>query len=70
MITLVMLLKSDIFICPVISLKSQVKSLAIALDLTFDWRRNYSTNDLSNDNLALSRPIIITGEMYDLRYLT
>ena len=43
MITCVMVLKSDI--CRVILLQSQVKSRAIALGLTFDWRRNYSSND-------------------------
>ena len=58
MITWVMLLIS--YTCHVILLQSQVKSCAIALDLTFDWRRNYSSNDLSNDNLILSRLIIIT----------
>ena len=68
MITCVMVLTSDI--CPVILLQSQVKSRAIALDLIFDWRRNYSSNDLSNDNLALLRSIIITGQMYNLHIIT
>ena len=39
------------------------KILRYALDFTFDCRRNYSSNDLSNDNLALSRSIIITGSL-------